>query len=227
MCVGDEDLEAVCSCLKGAHTANLREWQCRSSHYRELITRTEQTCPLPSSCFYGISKAQLDAQPPEDMCLWTGKEVAKHHPLALQWGKKSIGAVAVMARAARLGCSPAEVIQELWLLLGSDSLATSGSMLQSRAKCLEIPTWIMLPVPQEMPSQGSPKRPDSWCLAASWSTAQKHHRLPPLGRDKESKNNPAGRYTGSPGDWSKCPGLFGAPTATGGKTGAGIPVRKK
>lgn len=106
MCVGDEDLEAVCSCLKGAHTANLREWQCRSSHCRELITRTEQTCPLPSSCFYGISKAQLDAQPPEDMCLWTGKEVAKHHPLALQWGKKSIGAVAVMARAAKAGLLP-------------------------------------------------------------------------------------------------------------------------
>lgn len=61
----------------------------------------------------------------------------------------------------------------------------------------------MLPVPQEMPSQGSPKTPDSWCLAASWSTAQKHHRLPPLGRDKESKNNPARRDTGSPGDWSK------------------------
>lgn len=72
MCVGDEDLEAVCSCLKGAHTANLGEWQCRSSHCLELINRTQETRPLcdaleaeqrASSCFYGISKAQLDASP--------------------------------------------------------------------------------------------------------------------------------------------------------------------
>lgn len=72
MCVGEKDLEAVCSCLKGAHTANSGEWQCISSHCRKLINRTEQTHPLcdalqaeqrPSSCFYGISKAQLDASP--------------------------------------------------------------------------------------------------------------------------------------------------------------------
>lgn len=29
--VGDKDLEDVCSCLKGAHAANLGEWQCVSS----------------------------------------------------------------------------------------------------------------------------------------------------------------------------------------------------
>lgn len=72
VCVGDEDLEDVCSCLKGAHTANSGEWQCVSSHCRKLINRTEQTLPLcdtleaeerPSSCFYGVSKAQLDASP--------------------------------------------------------------------------------------------------------------------------------------------------------------------